>query len=160
MGVETLIILAVALLIALVFYGRRSRSRLAPTVTGADIPHVLSSLREAASRPAFAVFLFHPPDRPQRRDPVSLQFSTEDGEVGFDWVLVGEPNIEDEDRFVDFARAIGYTPVARERSDVKYLRVSNGDLAELAVQVLTSMYEVPASEPLDLIVEGFAWNRI
>src|SRR5688572_4045446 len=129
MGIGTLIILAVAALVVLIFYGRRSRARLAPTVTLEDVPSVLDALRSSVDNPAFAVFMFHPPDRPASRDPVSLQFSTEDGDIGFDWVLVGERNVEDEDRFIDFAREVGYTPVARDKYDVRYLRVANGDLA-------------------------------
>ena len=159
MGIGTLIILAIALLIVLLLYGRRSRARLAPTVTVDDVSQVLDALRAAAEGPAFAVFMFHPPDRPPSRDPVSLQFSTEDGDVGFDWVLVGERNLEDEGRFVDFARDVGYTPVEREKHQVKYLRVANGDLARLATEILTTMYRVPASQQIDLIVEGFSWEK-
>ena len=159
MGIGTLILLAAAALIVLLVYGRRSRARLAPTVTVSDVPSVLNALQAAAEQPAFAVFMFHPPDRPPSRDPVSLQFSTEDGDIGFDWVLVGERNVQDEDRFVDFAREVGYTPVEREKHDVKYLRVTNGDLARLATEVVTVMYRAPATQPLDLIVEGFTWTK-
>jgi len=159
MGIGTLILFVAAILIVLVLYGRRSRSKLAPTVTVNDVNSVLDALRAVAARPAFAGFMFHPPNRPPGRDPVSLQFSTEDGDVGFDWVLVGERNVQDEERFVEFARGEGYTPVEREKHNVKYLRVSNGDLARLTTEVLTTMYRVPLTHPIDLIVEGFAWER-
>lgn len=158
MGIGTLIILATAALLVLVLYGRRTRSALSPTVTVDDIPRVLDALISTAHGPAFTVFMFSTPDQPAAKDAVSLQFSLEAGDVGFDWVLAGPRNTEDEDRFVEFARSAGYTPVARVTNGVNYLRVENGDIAGLCRQIVTTMYGLPVSHPLDLIVEGFEWT--
>jgi hypothetical protein len=159
MGIGTLIILATAALLVLVLYGRRTRSALSPTVTVDDIPRVLNALVSTARGPAFTVFMFSTPDRPAAQDAVSLQLSLEGGEPGFDWALAGRRNTEDEERFVEFARSAGYTPVARVTNGVDYLRIEHGDIAGLCRQIVTTMYGLPVTQPLDVIVEGFEWAK-
>jgi hypothetical protein len=137
------------------------KSQLPPfiQVTVADIPHVLAKVSTATRTPAFAVFIFTTPDRPNRRDAVNLQFSLENGRPGFDWVLLAPRNIEDKASFVGFAERRGYSFTERTKNGVPYLRVENGDLAELCAEVVTGLYARPRSEPLGLIVRGFEWDN-
>jgi hypothetical protein len=96
-----------------------------------DIPEVFSRLQSSNNYPAFAVFIFAPPDRPASADSINIQFSMEDGNPGFDWVLLSPTNIEDRDRFVAFAESKGYDAREMEMNNVRYLRVEGGDLVQL-----------------------------
>ena len=154
-----LIIVAVVIaLVAVVFF---VRSRIAPTyrVSVRDIPQVITQLSASRSPPAFAAFILVPPDRPDQGEAVNLQFSIENGRVGFDWVLLAPPNIRDQERFIAFARASGFAPSKREENNVQYLRVEDGDLATLCSEIVTKMYGWPENEPFDMITEGFVWER-
>jgi hypothetical protein len=129
-------------------------------VTVADIPHVLQKVSSSTRSPAFAVFVFSTPGRPDPGDAVSLQFSQENGRAGFDWVLLGRRNIEDERSFILFAQRRGYTFTERTGDGgVRYLRFEEGNLIELCTAVITEFYAHPRSEPMQLIFAGFQWDR-
>jgi hypothetical protein len=87
-----------------------------------------------------------------------LQLAKDQGRVGFDWVLCGESNEAEGERFLTFARAEGYGPELRELNDVCYYRVEQGDLAALCVLIGTKLYGRPQGDPVDLLVEGFEWK--
>lgn len=150
-----IILLALAAAIVLL------KSRMVPSihVTVADIPRVLAKVSTAKRTPAFAAIVFTTPDRPNPTDAVNLQFSLENGRVGFDWVLLGQRNIEDKATFVGFVTRRGYSFTERTENGVTSLRIEDGDLAELCADVVTGLYARPRSEPLDLIVEGFEWGQ-
>lgn len=136
------------------------RSRVAATqgVSVADIPRVLAALAAASADPAFAVFIFHTPDRPDSEGALNLQFSLEDGRPGFDWVLLGSRNVQEQQGFLEFARRSGYDPKMKEENHLKYLRVEAGDLAALCAGVVTTLYRQDPSCPLRLLVHGFKWS--
>lgn len=137
------------------------RSRTVPTysVGTADLPRVLSALSASSAFPAYAMLTFSAPDQPAPDRVISLQFSLEHGQPGFEGVLYQPRNIEDEARFVAFARDRGFTPTSKELNDVRYLRVDRGDLVALCRSIITDLYAVPPSEKkLELIVEGFEWR--
>jgi hypothetical protein len=152
-----LIIVMVIVVAAIVVF---VRSRIAPThqVYLKDIPRVLAELTAAKSTPAFAVFMFAKPGSSSKDDALNLQFSLEGGKAGFDWVLIAPANVEDQLRFTEFARANGYTLKLEEMNRVKYLRVENGDLAMLCREVISKMYGLIETDPMDMIVEGFEWK--
>jgi len=137
------------------------KSRVAPTYyVGIDeIPRVLNKLIASTENPTFAVFMFTTSDRPSDNDALNIQFSMENGRPGFDWVLLAPRNVEDKERYLEFARAAGFSPKAMEGNGVKYLRVEGGDLAQLCVDVITRMYRLPPSKKVELIVEGFEWSK-
>ena len=126
-------------------------------VSLSDIPEVFARLESSSSYPAFAVFIFAPPDRPASADSVNIQFSMEDRRPGFDWVLLSPTNIEDRARFLEFAESKGYEAQEFEMNNVRYLRIENGDLVQLCSDVISEMYGLQRSEPIALIAEGFSW---
>ena len=146
-----------AVLAALAIFGR---SRVVPTrrVLVGQVGRVLEQLRASTADPAFAVFAFSTPDRPGADDALNVQFSLENGVAGLDWVLLAPRNIEDEQRFVEFARQLGFSPTRHEMNNVSYLRVEGGDIAQLCQLKLTAMYRVPSTTPVELIVGGFEWH--
>jgi hypothetical protein len=123
-------------------------------VTLADVPRILDELQSAGD-PAFAVLTLALPDR--TLGTVDLQLAVDGGRPGFDWVLCGESNEAEQERFVAFARGEGYAPELREVNEVCYYRIEGGDLSRLCNLIVTKLYGKPPDEPLELLVEGFEW---
>ena len=127
-------------------------------VTIADIPRILAAVSASNRTPTFAAFLFTTPDQPDSKDAVNLQFSLENGRVGFDWVLLAPRNIKDKESFIEYVRRRGYSLSERKMNNVAYLRIEDGDLAQLCSDVVTRLYARPRDEPFEMIVEGFEWT--
>jgi hypothetical protein len=120
----------------------------------ADVPQIVSAL-QAAGDGSFVVLTLNVPDSPLKT--VDLQLGVAEGRLGFDWVMCGDSNQAEADRFVEFARAHGYAPDLQEVNDLCSYRVHDGDLARLCVLVATEMYGRPLSDPIDVLTEGFAF---
>jgi hypothetical protein len=152
-----LIVITVVIVAAVVLF---IRPRIASTyqIGIHDIPRVLAELATAKSAPAFAVFMFVKPGSSDAKHAINLQFSLEDRRVGFDWVLIGPTNVEDQSRFTEFASSAGYAPKLEVMNGVKYLRVEEGDLAALCRTVVIEMYGLSEAEQLEMIVQGFRWE--
>jgi len=127
-------------------------------VTVADLPRILATVAASTRTPTFAAFVFTTPDQPNSRDSVNLQFSLENGRVGFDWVLLAPRNIKDKDSFVEYLQRRGHSYTERKMNGVTYLRVEDGDLVQLCSDVVTRLYARPRDQPVDMIVEGFEWT--
>jgi hypothetical protein len=136
----------------------RSRIFGSPQILIGQIPQVLAQVAAADAGVVFAVFCVTLPNGNPDTDDLNIQFSIEDHRPGFDWVLIAPVNVRDQQRYIEFARSLGYEPVPMEENNVNYLRVETGDLARLCRQVLTTMYSWPEAQPIDLIVEGFNWK--
>lgn len=137
-----------------------ARTRVPPPmpVTVAQIGSVFESLLAAAASPAFVVISFNTPDRPGARDALDLQLFNNDGHTGFDWPLSTTRNVEDEERFLSFARASGFSPRLMETNGIRHHRVDEGDLLALCTRVITELYGQPADTQIELIIEGFEWG--
>jgi hypothetical protein len=151
-------LIGVAVLVGVVIRLTRSREAPANTITVAQIGSVYSGLSSAPAAPAFAIISFTTPERPHANDALDLQLFNENGRPGFDWPLSTPRNAEDEERFLEFARASGFLPRLMETNGIRHHRVDDGDLAQLCTGVITQLYGQPADTQIDLIVEGFEWR--
>ncbi len=64
-------------------------------------------------------------------------------------------NLEDEERFLRFARQSGFLPRLMETNGIRHHRIDEGDLLQLCVRVITELYGQSADTQIELIVEGF-----
>jgi len=124
-----------------------------------NLPALVDALSRGTATVRWAALMFNTPDRPSDDDAVALQISSENGRVGFDWVLLAPRNIEDQEKFKAFARAHSFVAAAKSENGVSYLRVECPDPAQFATNVVTEMYHLPANEPLALVHEGFDWPQ-
>lgn len=147
--------IGVAILVGVIVTLARTRVPLPSRVTVAQIGAVFNSLNAAPAGPAFAIISFTTPDRPQAKDALDLHFFKESGAAGFDWPLSTPRNLEDEDRFLSFARAAGFLPRMMETNGIRHYRVDDGDLLQLCLRVITELYSQPPDTQIELIVEGF-----
>ena len=150
------VVVVAAVVLAIAFL--RTRVVKPVRVTVADFPRILAAVSASTRTPTFAAFVFTTPDQADPKDSVNLQFSLENGRAGFDWVLLGPRNIKDKDSFVEYLRRRGYSYSERKMNGVAYLRVEDGDLAQLGSDVYARLNARPRDEPLDMIVEGFEWT--
>ena len=121
-----------------------------------DIPRIYTSLKHSGSDGSFAAIM--PTKRTKKsEDVVNLQFSIEDGSIGFDWVLISEVNIEDRGRFEALAKSRRFDVRESMMNGVQYLRTTDRNAANLCQMVLSDLYSLSADAELDLIVEGFSW---
>lgn len=135
----------------------RARAHVQPEAraTVAQIGRVFESLSAATSEPAWVVISFTTPERPRANEAVDVQFYKENGRVGFDWALEAQRNLQDEERFLSFARTEGFQPRLMETNGVRYHRVDDGDVLRLCTGVITELYGRPPETEVELIVEGF-----
>jgi len=121
-----------------------------------DLPSLLGQLQRTGRAGSFVGVVVYDPARPDT-DPMNVQFSLEEGRVGFDWLLVQQLNIDDRDRFVALLDANGYTYRTLEANGVPYLRVDHGDLGSLAMRVMSDLYGLKPDDEVDLVLEGVEW---
>ena len=112
----------IAGLIGIVLLVLLVRSRIAPTysVTASEIPEVIIQLQRSAKDGYFAVLLFVSPGSTDR-EPINLQYSIEDGVVGFDWVLIGPRNVADKTKISEFSSKLGYRLAEHENPVGQFL---------------------------------------
>ncbi len=120
-----------------------------------DIPEIISQLQRSGGDGSFAVLIFVAPDSTDG-EAVNLQYSIENGTVGFDWVLIGPRNVADKAKVFEIASRMGYHLEEHEMNDVRYLRVTGSGISELGVRIIQGVYKIdPNSQILDLLTEGF-----
>lgn len=122
------------------------------------ISHLFKQIQTCTKEGIFAVFMFNKPGQPGDDGVLNLQFSIEKGLPGFDWVLLVPGNISDKDAFLAFAEEAGYSVLEKEINGVAYLRVESGNLPKLCTDVITKLYQIPESDSVELIIEGFDYQ--
>jgi len=85
---------------------------------------------------------------------LALQYSVIKGKLGLDWVLLGERNSADAEEIVAYAQARGHRIDNLSVNNVNFLRVEDGDLAALGVDILSGCYGVSLEAELGLIING------
>lgn len=142
----------VAVVVALL----RRRSGDGPRALVEDIPDGVWHLRQRGRDRSFLVFMFVPRDR-RDRAPVNLQYSVERGQLGLDWVLLSPANIEDRAKLEAFARARGHAPAEQTVEGVRFLRIEDGDVTKLGVEIVRELYGLAPGAELETVVDGFEW---
>lgn len=125
----------------------------------AELPAIASAMLQSSSEVRYAALAFCPPECRSDDDGLNVQLSVENGKIGMDWVLLGPRNIRDEERFIAFAETEGFAPILKSENGVSFLRVESEEAVELAAEVVTEMYRLPANETLSLYHEGFDWPQ-
>ncbi len=103
------------------------------------------------------MFLFVPPDR-RDGEAINLRYSIDEGQLGLDWVLLSRANVADQSKVEEFVNGRGHAVQERQENRVRFLRIEDGDLAVLGVQIARDLYRLDPSTPLNTIVEGFEWT--
>jgi len=123
-----------------------------------DIPTVFGKVNAAGKDGTFAAFCFRIADETVKDTAVNVQFSVEDGRAGVDWMLIGEVNRRDRERFLVLARDLGHTVTEHKtRNRCEYLRAEDGDLAGLCRASIVELYRLPEAAELGLVWQGFDW---
>ena len=123
-----------------------------------EIPAVFARVEAAGKDGTFASFCFQIADETVKDTAVNVQFSVENGRVGFDWVLICEVNRRDREKFLALAQRLGHVVRKHKaRNGCEYLRAEDGDLAGLCRAVVVELYGLPESAMLDLVWQGFDW---
>jgi hypothetical protein len=137
------------------------RSRIAPTyhVAAREIPEVIRQLQSSGKDGNFAVFMFVPPNTSDR-EAINLQYSVEQGVVGFDWVLIGPRNVADKPLITELANGLGYHLEEQEANNVRYMRMTGNGISEFGVKVIRDLYKIDPDTKLEMITEGFEWQPI
>jgi len=126
-----------------------------------EIPAIVNCLHRCSVEGTFVMFVIPQPGRPKEA-AITVQFSFEGGEVGFDWLLDNGLGNEERGRFEELAKRRGWKFNQREGGGFHYLRVQGGDPAEIAgigTEVITSLYQVDPSEQLEVETDSPNWRR-
>ena len=122
------------------------------TINLNSIPTIYSEIENTGTSGAFAVFII--PDRIGNTSiALNIQFSYEDSEVGLDWVLIGESNIRDREVIEDYLKIRSISFVEKYENDVRYLRVTDGDLVLLCQGIMKDIYKVRREETFGVVYD-------
>ena len=158
MKILATILVAVAVIWLILVLVRSQGVSQEPTYVMRDqIAPMVSRLQKTGRDGSFVVFMFSLPDSPEEVLP-NLQYSIENGQIGFDWVLLAPRNIKDEAQLRDFLERVGYTVSKREMNAVRYLRVEGKHIEHLGSKILRDFYHLNPEAKLELITEGFDMN--
>lgn len=158
MNILVTILVVVAVIWLIVILVRSQSASQKPIYATRDqLPSIVSKLQRTGRDGSFVVFMFPIPSNHDEVFP-NLQYSIENGRLGFDWVLLAPQNIKDETQLADFMKRSGYTVSKLEMNDVSYLRVEGKDLEDLGIKVLRDFYHLTPETKLELITEGFEMN--
>jgi hypothetical protein len=155
MKILVAILVAGALIWLIIGFLRSQKDAQKPiSVTREKIPYIVSQLKRTGRDGSFVVFMF---SLPEIRDEVlpNLQYSIENGKLGFDWVLIAPQNVKDELKMADFIKVLGYSLTKHEMNDVQYLRVEGDGLDDLGIKILRDFYHLSSDAKLEPVTEGF-----
>ena len=113
------------------------------------IPAILKEVADSGKQGVFATFAIE-----HNNDFINIQFSYEDGRVGLDWVLLGDANIQDRDKFEEYLNSHGIKFKSKTLNNVSYLRVTQGDLAQICIDVLVNLYGIKKEDLFDVYYQG------
>jgi len=152
-----LIIIACLVGISLIVLLIRSRIATTYSVAANEIPEVINQLQRSLGYGHFAVLMFVPPGSTDG-ESVNLQYSTENGIVGMDWVLIGPRNIADKAKVIELATKLGYRLDECDMNNVRYLRLTGSGISDLGIKIIKEIYKIDPNTKLGMITEGFEWE--
>jgi hypothetical protein len=139
--------------------GRRPKTDGGFVRTG-DFPALIAALKASGKNGSFWVVLI-PGTESTDGSAANLQFSIEDNELGMDWVLIAQSNLELKHRFLALASVEGLKPREVERNGVKYIRVTGDrDWSNIGKTILEQMFKQDQLTKMQLIITGFQWKPI
>ena len=125
-----------------------------------QVPTIIEQLRVQARDASWVAFAFDPKGEADSDETtVNLQYSVENGTVGLDWVLLGPRNRADKDKIAAFIQQLGHKAVEQESNGVKYVRVEDGNIAELGVKIMEEIYHLGPSDDMALLTDHFVWKK-
>lgn len=127
------------------------------TMTVNDILSVLSRLNATGTDGSFVVFLV-PGSAILDGDDAKLQFSIEDGVLGFDWVLLAQRNKTDKEKIIGIAQRFDLTCEEKNENGVSYVRCTGkSSYSNFAKELILNVYKVSNAQQFPVIYEGFRW---
>jgi hypothetical protein len=139
--------------------GFRARIMTPSSVSVSQIPSVFDQLKAAHKDASWAVFVFCPAGEPASdQTVVNLQYSVANGAIGLDWVLLSPRNIADKDKIAAFIKERHYTVSERELNGVRFLRVEDGGLVQLGMQIVGEFYHLQNDSQMEFNKDGFEWR--
>ena len=157
------IILAVVLLIVVIFFVTQKKITANPVkfynANIDDIGYVYEALEKSGQEHSYAIFVFDSSEA-MEGSHIELQFSKENGVVGFDWILLGPEKTRDQSKFESLAKENGYEVRSLEGNNVKYLRVESGDIVLLCKEIMVSMYKVSDEQKMELVAKDITIEKL
>ena len=142
-------------------YQRDNRGLFAPgsfefLVRLTDIEGGVKQMRKNAQDDTWMVFLAETfKISPKTKDrSLALQYSVNNEILGLDWVLLGERNAADAEEITTLAQTKGHCVKHLTENDVNFLRIEDGDIASLGLEILSDFYGVSRKAQLGLIING------
>ena len=124
-----------------------------------QIPSVFDQLSQNGKERSFAAFVFGPADDPANEEKIiNMQYSVENGTIGFDWVLLAPGNKKDLAKVEAFIKARGHTVMTKEANGVRYLRVEGQGLSELGTAIAKELYSLKDNDQMALFTDKFEWK--
>lgn len=121
-----------------------------------QVPAALAYLKQQNVDPSYVIFSTGN-HQPENR-AINLQYAMVEGILGLEWVRLMPKNIADWKRVTRYIRQHGHVVQERELNGVRFLRVEDGDLPELGLQLLHDLYGVQPDVELGLFVGRITWS--
>jgi hypothetical protein len=119
------------------------------TVNLDTLPTIFEEVANSKKEGAFASFAIG-----HEKDSINIQFSFEDGQVGIDWVLLGESNIRDKAKYEEYLISKNIQFKQKILNNVSYLRTTEGNLIFICKSILVEMYGVETKDLFDVYYQG------
>lgn len=128
------------------------------TVRISNMRQVVDQLDRKGLHASWVMFMFYTrvPSLATDDQCINLQYSIEGRQLGLDWILLGERNLVDQKSMSRFAKRRGHTLIHRETNDVSYIRIEDGDIRALGLQIVERCYGVSRDTNIGVLHEGFA----
>ena len=130
-------------------------------VQPSQISVVIEYLRRKGKDTAWVVFMFNRPNISTKTDDqgLNLQYSIQNNTVGLDWLMLGTRNVTDKVRIAKFITSRSHTVVEMELNDVYYLRVQDGGISGLGLNIIEEFYRMPRDADIGVLVSGFSLSE-